>query len=122
MSLGTVTLLKGKSLWPQVSGDGKYVFVHQALVKEQLPPGDYAWWVFSLETGKQIAKLPYDGQLTEASLLGDRLYHLAGGQGRPVFGGGERVVPRSIKAVDLRSGKLLWERPVEGQRFLPPLP
>jgi hypothetical protein len=120
-SLETVTLLKGKSLWPQVSGDGKYVFVHQALVKEQLPPADYAWWILSLETGKQIAKIPYDQPLTEATVLGDRLYHLAGG-GVPRFGTVEHVSPRYIKALELKSGKLLWMRPVEGQRHLPPLP
>jgi hypothetical protein len=120
--LDTVAMLKGKELWPQLSADGKYVFVHQALVKEQLPPGDYAWWVFSLESGKQVSKLPFTGQLTDAIVLGDRLYHLASGQGKPVFGGGERVTPRSIQAVSLKSGKVVWQRPVEGQRFLVPLP
>ena len=53
-----------------------------------LPPGDYAWWVYSLETGKQVAKLPYSGALTEATVLGGRLYHLSGGQGRPDVGTG----------------------------------
>lgn len=120
--LDTVSLMKGKELWPQTSADGQYVFVHQALVKEQLPPGDYAWWVYSLETGKQVAKLPYNGALAEATVLGGRLYQLSGGQGRPKFGGGESVIPRSVKATDLKTGKVLWERPVEGQRFLPPLP
>lgn len=121
-ALDPVVMLKGKELWPQTSADGKYVFVHQALVKEQLPPGDYAWWVFSLESGKQVSKLPYEGALAEATVLGERLYYLAGGPGRPVFGGGERVQPRSVKVVDLKSGKVVWERPVEGVRFLPPLP
>lgn len=120
--LETVSLLKGKSLWPQVSADGKHVFVHQALVKEQLPPGDYAWWVFSLETGKQLSKLPYQEALAEATVLGEKVFYLASAPARPPFRGGERVQPRSIKALDLISGKLLWERPVEGQRFLPPLP
>ncbi len=120
--LDSATMLKGKELWPQVSADGKYVFVHQGLVKEQLPPGDYAWWVFSLETGKQVAKLPYEGSLVDATVLGERLYHLVGGPRKPGFGGGERVQPRHVKAVDLKSGKLVWERPVEGVRFLPPLP
>src|SRR5262249_2605919 len=54
-ALETVELMKGKALWPMVSTDGRHLFVHQALVKEQLPEGDYAWWVFSLETGKQVA-------------------------------------------------------------------
>src|SRR5262249_9105983 len=43
-----VVLLQGKALWPQITADRRYVFVHQALVKEKLPEGDYAWWIFSL--------------------------------------------------------------------------
>jgi hypothetical protein len=116
----TVKLMEGKELWPQVSEDGHYLFVHQALVKEQLPPGDYAWWVFDLETGKEVAKLPYDGPLSNAIVLGQRLYYMASGPRK--FAPGPSVQPRSIKAVDLKTGKLTWERPIEGVKILPPLP
>jgi hypothetical protein len=116
----TVHLLEGRALWPQLAGDGRHLFVHQALVKEQLPAGDYAWWVFDLETGKQVAKLPYDGQLTDGVVLGSRLYYLASGPRK--FAPGPTVQPRSVKAVDLKTGKLAWERPVQGVQILPPPP
>jgi outer membrane protein assembly factor BamB len=116
----TVQLLEGEALWPQLAGDGRHLFVHQALVKEKLPAGDYAWWVFDLETGKQVAKLPYDGPLSDAVVLGSRLYYLASGPLK--FASGPSVQPRSVKAVDLKTGKLAWERPVEGVKILPPLP
>jgi hypothetical protein len=118
--LEPVELLQGKSLWPQVSPDGRYLFVHQALVKEQLPEGDYAWWVFGLADGKQVAKLPYEPGLT--TVLGPRAYFLTTQprKGPPV--GGALVQPRQIKAVDLKTGKTEWERPIEPQRMLPPLP
>jgi hypothetical protein len=115
-----VKLLEGKSLWPQVSADGRYLFVHQALVKEQLPEGDYAWWVFDLETGKQAAKLPYEGPLAEPVVLASRLYYLVSGPRK--FGPGPMVQPRSVKAVDLKTGKVAWEHAIEGVKVLPPLP
>lgn len=34
--------------------------------------------------------------------------------------GGVAVVPRTLKAVDLKSGKLLWDHLIDGRReFLP---
>jgi outer membrane protein assembly factor BamB len=115
-----VKLLEGKSLWPQVSSDGRYLFVHQAVPKEQLAEGDYAWWVFDLETGKQVAKLPYDGALAEPVVVGPRLYYMASGQRK--LGPGPMVQPRSVKAVDLKTGKVAWEHDIEGVKILPPLP
>jgi hypothetical protein len=113
----SVKLLEGKALWPQVSADGRHLFVHQALVKEQLPKGDYAWWVFDLESGKQVAKLPYEGQLTDAVVLGSRVYYLSYVPRK--IGPGATVEPRSVKAVDLATGKQAWERPVEGVKVFP---
>jgi hypothetical protein len=115
-------LLEGKSLWPQVTPDRRYVLVHQALVKEQLPPGDYAWWVFALETGKQVAKVPFEEGTQQVGVIGPRLYCLANGpvKGPPRPGGFTQ--PRFLKAYDLKSGKLAWEHEVKGQTFLPPPP
>jgi hypothetical protein len=111
-----VDLLRGRELWPQVQADGRYLFVHQGLVKEALPPGDYAWWIFSLETGKQVAKLPFEGHAGVMAVVGPRCYSVVQGRGA----GG--VQPRSLRAVDLATGNRLWERPIEGIRRLPFLP
>jgi hypothetical protein len=116
----TATLLEGKSLWPQITADGRHLLVHQALVKEQLPEGDYAWWVFDLETGKQVAKLPYDSALMNPIVLGSRLYYVVSGPRK--FAPGPSVQPQSVKAVDLKTGKVAWEHPIEGVKLLPPLP
>lgn len=116
--LETVELLRGKSLWPQVSLEGSHVFVHQAIPKEQLPAGDYAWWVFSLESGKQIAKFPHQS-LNQVAVYGKQAYHLVGSDR---IGPGREVQPRSLRAIDLATGKMAWERPVEGVRVLLPRP
>jgi hypothetical protein len=114
-----VELLKGQSLWMQLQADGRYLFVHQAIPKEKLPEGDYAWWIFALETGKQVAKLPYDAGTREMTVLGPRLYYVVQGAGKPMRPGFDLTQPRTLKAVDLKTGKLLWEHAVEPHRTLP---
>ncbi|HEV3255995.1 MAG TPA: hypothetical protein VG013_03875 [Gemmataceae bacterium] len=115
-----VTLLEGRSLWTQLSLDRGHVFVHQALAREALPAGDYAWWVFSLETGRRVAKLPFEAGTEAVGVLGPRLYYIVQGQNNRVA---ERwVQPRTLKAFELRSGKLVWEHAVEGRTILVPLP
>jgi hypothetical protein len=120
----TIKLMEGKALWPQVSLDGRYLFVHQALVKEQLPEGDFAWWVFDLNNGKQVAKLPYL-QGGGISVVGDHAFFLVtqprkgpGGPGGPNMWN----QPRSLQAVSLKTGKVDWEHAVEPLVMLPPLP
>jgi len=114
-------LLQGKALWPQMGLDGKHLFVHQALVKEQLPEGDFAWWVFNLETGERVAKLPYE-TLQSPVVLGSRLYY---SYAKPMKGGfdpGFREQERAVRAVDLKTGKVEWERALAGIKFYPPPP
>jgi hypothetical protein len=124
-ALEPVALLEGQALWLQVQPGGNYVFVHQALVKTALPPGDYAWWIFSLETGKQVGKVPFEAGTQSVAVIGSRAFFLVPGQikarpgGRPFFG---MEQPRALKAYALASGRLLWERPVEPIRRLPPPP
>jgi hypothetical protein len=121
-ALEPVELLVGKELWPQLQPDGRYVFVHQALVKEQLPPGDYAWWVFSLETGKQVGKVPFEAGTAGMSVLGPRVYNVAAGPAKgPRPGGFALTQPRVLRALALPDGKRLWERPIEPvRRMIPP--
>jgi hypothetical protein len=115
-------LLEGKSLWPQVTPDRRYVLVHQALVKEQLPPGDYAWWIFALETGKEVAKIPFTEGTQQVGVVGPRVYCLVNGQAKGPPGPGGFRQPRFLKAYDLKSGKLAWEHEVKGHVFTPPPP
>ncbi len=114
-------LLQGKALWPQMGLDGKHLFVHQALVKEQLPEGDFAWWVFNLETGERVAKLPHE-TLQSPVVLGSRLYY---SYAKPMKGGinpGFGEQERAVRAVDLKTGKVEWERALAGIKFYPPPP
>jgi hypothetical protein len=115
----TVELLTGKELWPLIPAGSKHVFVHQALPKENLPEGDYAWWIFSLETGKLEAKIPFEGAM-DLGVVGPRLFYTVSPPPKGPPGFGER--PRSLKCIDLKTGKALWESPIEPHKELPPLP
>jgi hypothetical protein len=120
-------LLESKALWSRVQEDGRYLFVHPALVKEQLPEGDYAWFIFSLETGERVSKIPFGEGGNEMSIAGGRLYQIVAkpgkGPGRPGLPGGPfQPQPRLLRAFDLKTGKQLWEHEVEPVRMLPPLP
>jgi hypothetical protein len=109
-------LLQGKALWPQVTLDGKHLLVHQALPKEELPEGDYAWWVFSLESGERIAKVPHV-DLQNPVVLGQRVCFTANIPMKILDAGGEQE--RRLRVMDLRTGKIEWERPVASIRVLP---
>ncbi len=117
----SVELLEGKSLWVQIAPGSRFVCVHQALVKNQLPDGDYAWWVFSLETGERIAKVPFEEGTQTVVVIGPRLFYSINQprKGPPVR---NFDTPRQLKAVDLKTGKVVWEHSIEGQKRLPPLP
>jgi hypothetical protein len=121
-ALGTVELLRGKALWSVISPDGRTIAVHQALVKEQLPEGDYAWWVFDTETGKQLAKFLFEPGSTELTVIGPRAYYAVNGQQKGPPRPGLFETPRLLKAIDLKTGKQLWERNLPPIRMLPPPP
>jgi hypothetical protein len=114
-----VALLTGKALWLQVSLDRRHLFVHQALVKEQLPKGDHAWWVFSLETGKQLAKIPYETATPGISLMGERIYYVTETSKLGPRGG---TRTRTLKAVDAKTGELAWDYSIWAPPVLLPLP
>ena len=78
----------------------------------------FTWSVFDVATGKLIARMPYEPGTQSVSVLGDRAYCLVAG-GVPGALDRPFISPRKLKAIDLRTGKAIWERPVEGKQVLP---
>jgi hypothetical protein len=70
--------------------------------------------VFSLGTGKRVAQLPVEAEAMEATILGPRLYYAYLG---PLSGlpAASELTPRvrQMKAVDLRTGAVLWSHLLE---------
>jgi hypothetical protein len=96
------------------------VLVRRTGLPEKAPEEDAAWTVYSLETGKKTAMFLSEANTAEITVVGPRAYYVVKEPAKTPFGG---VLGRTLKAVDLKSAKRLWERPLEGERQpLPPPP
>ena len=83
-------------------------------------PEEVQWTAYALTTGKEIGRFTADVGATELTAIGPRAYFVVRGPFKgPPFGG---TIPRTLKAVDLQTGKHLWEQPLEGERLPPPPP
>jgi outer membrane protein assembly factor BamB len=78
------------------------------------------WDAYSLETGKPAGKFLYESGTEDITVVGPRAYYVVKGALKgPPFGA---VLPRTLKAVDVKTGKRLWETALEGERLPPPPP
>ncbi len=99
-------LARGAGMAPSLSLDGKYVLVEPD--EPALPAGSLrTWWVFETATGRRIATIPHEEGAREPSVVGSRLFYLLQDPQRPAPGQEMRTI---LKARDLHSGELLWER------------
>lgn len=99
-----ITLLTGQALVSYVTRDGLYLFIHSELQSDKQD-----WWLFSVNTGKGLTVLKYEEGTREACVLNSRVYYLvedAASANRK----DEETLRSTIKAVDVASGKLIWER------------
>jgi outer membrane protein assembly factor BamB len=122
--LEPVELLEAPAFRIEMSPESGRVLVHKAVAKEALPQGDYAWWIFDLATGKQVGKLEFIPTTREVGLVGSRAFFVVNppskGPGPGPFGGFTTL--RSLQAVDIATGKKMWEHNLEPERRMPPPP
>lgn len=85
-------------------------------------PDEATWTVFALPTGKQITQFTSESAATDFAAVGPRLFYEAKEWFKGPTPGGGGVLPRTLKAVDLKMGKHLWEQAIEGERLPPPPP
>ena len=108
-----VELARGMGMAPSLSTDGKYVLVEP----DEPEPGprglQWPWWIFDATTGRRVATVPHEEGAQEPCVVGPRLYYLVREPARPSPGAEVRTV---LKARDLSSGALLWERPLGSPR------
>jgi hypothetical protein len=116
-------LLHGKRLLVQTTLDGKYLCLRDGGTRPDekgsrtLP--EQSWMLVSLDLAAPIRKVPYEAGTQTLAVVGSRLFYAVSG---PVQGAIHRplVQPRTLKAVNLESGKVLWQRPVAGKSLHPP--
>ncbi len=116
-------LLRGKRLLLQTSLDGQYLCLRDGGTgpdeKGVRPSREQSWTLVPLDLTGQVRKVPYEAGMQDLAFIGPRLYCAVSG---PVQGAINRPVvqARTLKAVSLDSGKVLWERAVAGKQLNPP--
>jgi hypothetical protein len=114
-------LIDGKRLIVRATLNGTYLCIRDAVPspdEKSDERGRHAWSIFDTRSGEFVAKLPYDRGTQAIAILGSRAYCLVAG-GVPVSRSQPFVNARTLKAIDLHTGKVLWERPAEGKRLVP---
>jgi hypothetical protein len=115
-------LLQGKRLLVRATENNQYLCLRDAVPSPDQKvdeAGQHAWSVFDVGTGERIARLPFEPGTQAIAVLGPRAYYLVAGA-VPLAVGRPFVNPRVLKAVDLKSGRTLWERPAAGKRVNAP--
>jgi hypothetical protein len=103
-SAAPVSLVTGQALVSYVTPEGLYLFVHSELQNQKRD-----WWLFSVITGKLLTVLNYEEVTRETCVVNDRVYYLVEDAASAPRQGQENL-RSTLKAVDVASGKLLWER------------
>jgi hypothetical protein len=90
------------------------------LVRDTAPSEEVKWTVFALATGKETAHFALEPGARDLAVVGPRAYCVVSGATKGPFGG--QTLSRTLKAVDLKTGRRLWEQPLEAERLPPPPP
>jgi hypothetical protein len=114
----TNELLTGRRLMFLPTVDDRYLCLRDGSAGPEAV-GD-SWSVFAVDTGELVSRVPFAAGTQSVALLGPRVFFLISG---PIRGPITRSfqLPRSLRAVDVKTGKTLWERPVEGKSVPTPL-
>jgi outer membrane protein assembly factor BamB len=100
-----LTLREGRGLFWRLTLDGGHAILTGGAL-------------YSLATGKKLATLPASVMLS-IRVDGSRVYFLTEGPPKRTWGGGE-LYAMTLKAMELKTGKVVWERPVAGIQIPPP--
>jgi hypothetical protein len=114
-------LFSGKRLVVCATVNSQFLCIRDAMPSPEQRADDltrFAWSIFDVATGALVARMPYQAGTQAISVIGSRAYCLVS-DGVPTAFRGPFVSPHKLKAIDLRSGKSVWERPVEGKRVVP---
>jgi hypothetical protein len=121
--LGVKALLSGRRLLVLPAIDEQYLCLRESAPSPEQDRADEGeavrWSIVTADGGQPVAEVPYEPGTTAAAVLGGRVYFLIG---QPINGPIDRpfVMPRSLRAVDLKTGGTAWERPVGGKASAPP--
>jgi hypothetical protein len=116
-------LIVGRRLTMLPTVDERYLFLRDGdaspVLKPEAAAASSGWSIVSTATDEVVARAPYEPGTQAVGLIGPRVYVMLSG---PIRGPISRTFmhPRSLRAIDLKTGKKLWERPIEGKSVTPP--
>ncbi|HVS39790.1 MAG TPA: hypothetical protein VMS17_29805 [Gemmataceae bacterium] len=119
---GPKELLTGRRLAALPTIDERFLCLRDAATNPDqgaAPEDRDGWSIFAVDGGERLAQAPYEAGTECIALIDQRAFFLVAG---PFKGRIDRpfIRPRRLEAFDLRAGKSLWERPVEGKLCSPP--
>lgn len=118
-------LLRGKRLLVRTTLDEQILCLREA---SQSPDEQVSlsqkkqprlWWLFSVETGKMLGRIPDESGMNTLVVLGKRVFYVVPGTLRGALDE-PNVQPQLLRAIDLSSGKKIWEHTVAGKLISPP--
>ncbi len=79
----------------------------------------FAWTLYDLDTADVVARITFEPSTQAMVVIGSRLFVMQAG---PIVGALHETVQSSriLKAIDLKSGKPLWQHPIAGKAHHPP--
>jgi hypothetical protein len=117
-------LFMGKQLLVRPTLDERFLCIREKAAR----PDDHGfagqskpshWALFSLETGALMGRFPDESGMHSLFVHGTRLYYLVGSMAHGSFDR-PRSQPRTLKVLDLSTGKKVWEHAVMGKLVIPP--
>jgi hypothetical protein len=113
------TLVQDEALVSYVTPDGSFVFIHSEKQPEAAAGVQGSWWLFSAATAERIAVLGYEKGTREACVLNSTVYYIVENPPVSIRRGGE--IPQStMTALDIGSGKRIWQRALSPRRTTKP--
>jgi hypothetical protein len=108
-------LVKDEALVSYVTPDGSFVFIHSEKQSEAAAGGPASWWLFSVATAEQIAVLGYEKGTRETCVLDSTVYYIV--ENPPVsVRRGDEIQQSTINALDIASGRRIWQRSLFARR------
>jgi hypothetical protein len=105
-ALPTVALLRGRNVITSLTPDGRELVQQDGSALDALPPEQRLYWVYSVETGALLAKIPHDhAAAAEVDAIGRQGFVEVADEHGP-----------QLVAYDLRTGARVWVRAL----FAPP--
>jgi hypothetical protein len=114
--LAASTLMEREALTVQLAHDGGHLLVHPTAATNVAPADHDLYRAFSLSTGAKVGELHGESG-TLYTVVGTRVYYLVT---HPSTSGMEHL--RTVRAIDLTTGRTVWELPVQPRVDLPPRP